>query len=181
MAVVNETFVKRFLEGRNPIGVQFSGGGGPPDITIVGVVKDSHYSSVKDAAPPVYYRPWRQDKEINGLYFYVRTALPEKQMVPQIRRVMASLDRDLPVQDLRTLDEQIRRNIQTDRIVLQLAGRLRRAGHGAGDARTVWRHGALGDAAHAGNRHPHGAGRGAGKDPRHGDARAAVDSDRRVW
>jgi predicted permease len=122
VAVVNETFVKRFLDGRNPVGVQFSAGGGPaPDITIVGVVKDSHYSSVKDAAPPLYYRPWRQDKEINGLHFYVRTALPEKQMVPQIRRVMGSLDRDLPLEDLRTLDEQIRMNVQTDRIVLQLA------------------------------------------------------------
>ena len=83
VAVVNETFVKRFLEGRNPLGVQFSGSGSAPDITIVGVVKDSHYSSVKDPAPPVYYRPWRQDKEINGIYFYVRTALPEKQMAPR--------------------------------------------------------------------------------------------------
>jgi predicted permease len=122
VAVVNETFVKRFLDGRNPVGIQFSAGGGPaPDITIVGVVKDSHYSSVKDAAPALYYRSWRQDKEINGLHFYVRTALPEKQMVPQIRRVMGSLDRDLPLEDLRTLEEQIRMNVQTDRIVLQLA------------------------------------------------------------
>src|ERR1035437_1315036 len=122
VAVVNETFVKRFLDGRNPLGIQFSGGGGPtPDITIVGLVKDSHCSSVKDAAPPLYYRPWRQDKQIDGLHFYVRTALPEKQMVPQIRRVMASLDRDLPLEDLRTLEEQIKLNVRTDRIVLQLA------------------------------------------------------------
>ena len=122
VAVVNETFVKRFLEGRSPLGVQFSGNSGPAtDIAIVGVVKDSHYSSVKDAAPPLFYRPWRQDKQLNGLYFYLRSALPEKQMVPQIRRVMASLDRDLPLQDLRTLDEQIRMNVQQDRIVLQLA------------------------------------------------------------
>ena len=121
VAVVNETFVKRFLDGRNPLGVQFSGGGTAPDITIVGVVKDSHYSSVKDPAPPVYFRPWRQDKEINGIYFYVRTALPEKQMAPQIRRVMGSIDRDLPLEDLRTLDEQIRMNVTQDRIVLQLA------------------------------------------------------------
>jgi predicted permease len=122
VAVVNETFVKRFLDGRNPLGVQFSGGGGPkPDITIVGVVKDSHYSSVKQPAPPLFYRPWRQDKQINGIYFYVRSALPEKQMAPQIRRVMGSIDRDLPLEDLRTLDEQIRMNVTQDRIVLQLA------------------------------------------------------------
>jgi predicted permease len=121
VAVVNQTFVKRFLEGRNPVGLRFSDGGHEPEITIVGVVKDSHYSSVKDAPPPLFYRPWRQDKEINSLEFYVRSALPEKQMAPQIRRVMAGIDRDLPLQGLRTLDEQIKQNVQTDRIVLQLA------------------------------------------------------------
>src|ERR1035437_1648212 len=50
---------------------------------------------------------------------------------------------------------------------------------GARDARPLWRNGALGDAAHARDRHPHGAGRGAWKDTRPGDVRTAVDSDRR--
>ena len=69
----------------------------------------------------MFYSPWRQDKEINSLEFYVRSALPAKQMALEIRRVMAGIDRDLPLEGLRTLDEQIRLNIQTDRIVLQLA------------------------------------------------------------
>jgi predicted permease len=119
VAVVNETFVKRFLEGRNPVGLRFYGTA--PGITIVGVAKDSHYSSVKNAPPPMFYVPWRQDKQINSLEFYVRSALPEKQMAPEIRRVMAGIDRDLPLEGLRTLDEQIRQNVETDRIVLQLA------------------------------------------------------------
>ncbi len=121
VAVVNQTFVKRFLEGRNPMGLRFLTGGQGSETTIVGVVKDSHYSSVKNAPPPLFYRPWRQDKEINSLEFYVRSALPEKQMALEIRRAMAGIDRDLPLQGLRTLDEQIRLNVQTDRIVLQLA------------------------------------------------------------
>ncbi len=121
VAVVNQTFVKRFLEGRNPMGLRFLTGGPGSQTTIVGVVKDSHYSSVKNAPPPLFYTPWRQDKEINSLEFYVRSALPEKQMALEIRRVMAGIDRDLPLQGLRTLDEQIRLNVQTDRIVLQLA------------------------------------------------------------
>ena len=121
VAIVNETFVKMFLAGRPPVGTRFTGGGAGAK-TIVGVVKDSHYSSVKQKVPPLYYTPWRQDKQLNSLEFYVRSALPERQMVPQIRRVMASLDRDLPLESLRTLDEQISRNIQTDRLVLQLAG-----------------------------------------------------------
>jgi predicted permease len=120
VAVVNQQFVKKILEGRNPIGVRF--GSPKPDTEIVGVVKDSHYSGVKQEPPALYYTPWRQDKELNSLCFYVRTALPAAQTIPQIRRVVASIDRDLPAENLRTLDEQVLKNIQNDRIVLQLAG-----------------------------------------------------------
>ena len=120
VAIVNETFVKRFLAGLSPVGSRFFYNG-PPAAEIVGVVKDSHYSGVKQKPPAMFYTPWRQDKELNSLEFYVRSALPERQMVPQVRRVLASIDPDLPPENLRTLDEQIGKNIQTDRLVLQLA------------------------------------------------------------
>jgi predicted permease len=121
VAIVNETFVKHFLESRNPIGVKFRGGE-PADSEIVGVVKDSHYSGVKQTVPNLYYIPWRQDKEVGSLGFYVRSALPADQTIAAIRRTMSQIDRDLPAENLRTMDEQVRRNIRTDRIVLELAG-----------------------------------------------------------
>ena len=120
VALVNEAFVKRFLQGQSPVGARFFYDG-PPSAEIVGVVKDSHYSGVKQKPPAMFYTPWRQDKELNGLEFYVRSALPEGQMIPQIRRVLASIDRDLPPENLRTLEQQISQNIQSDRLVLQLA------------------------------------------------------------
>jgi predicted permease len=119
VAVVNQVFAKRFFEGQNAIGHRF--GMGKPDTEIIGVVKNSHYAEVKEDPYPVFYTPWRQDKQIGSLGFYVRSALPAKQMIPQIRRVMAALDRDLPPENLRTLDDTIRLNILSDRIVLQLA------------------------------------------------------------
>ena len=119
VAVVNQVFAKRFFEGQNAIGHRF--GTGKPDTEIIGVVKDSHYARVKEDPYPVFYTPWRQDKEIGSLGFYVRSALPTKQTIPQIRRVMTSLDRDLPPENLRTLDDTIQLNIRSDRIVLQLA------------------------------------------------------------
>jgi ABC-type antimicrobial peptide transport system permease subunit len=54
--------------------------------------------------------------------FYIRTALPASQMTAQTRQVMSSLDPDLPLENMRTLDEQVRANIRSDRIVLQLSG-----------------------------------------------------------
>jgi predicted lysophospholipase L1 biosynthesis ABC-type transport system permease subunit len=92
-----------------------------PDIEIVGVVKDAKYSSVKQKPPRLYYVPWRQAKDPGSLSYYVRTALEPEQVVPQVRRVVATIDRDLPVERLRTLEEQVSENIRRDRLVLQLA------------------------------------------------------------
>jgi putative ABC transport system permease protein len=121
VAIVNQQFVKAFLDGRNPMGVKFSTSGGTPDTEIVGVVKDAHYSEVKQDPPKLYYMPWRQDKQLNQLSFYVRSALPADQIFPQIRHTMQAIDRDLPVQNLQTFETTIQNNIQSDRLVLKLA------------------------------------------------------------
>lgn len=120
VAIVNQSFVKGFLEGRNPIGLRMAVEEGF-DIEIVGVVKDSHYAAVKQEPPKLYYVPWRQDKKINGLNFYLRSAIPTEQVFQQVRRVMRGIDPDLPLENLRTLDQTVRRNIRNDEIVLQLA------------------------------------------------------------
>lgn len=119
VAIVNQQFVKHFLEGRSPIGTKFTGEG---EMEIVGVVKDSHYSGVKQQPPNLYYTPWRQDKELGSLGLYVRSAIPAAQTISAVRQVMANIDRDLPAENLRTMEEQVRRNIRTDRVVLELAG-----------------------------------------------------------
>ena len=120
VAIVSEQFVKSFLAGRNPLGVKFTG---PPtgEAEVVGVVKDSHYAGVKQTPPNLYYLPWRQDKQPNSLSFYVRSAIPSERIVPSIRKVLANIDRDLPAENLRTLEEQVSRNIRTDRLILELA------------------------------------------------------------
>ena len=76
---------------------------------------------MKQDPPKLFYIPWEQDKSLDSLSFYVRSAMPPAQVFSQIRRVMASLDRDLPLEDLRRLDQQISQNIQSDRLTLQLA------------------------------------------------------------
>jgi predicted permease len=64
VAIVNRTFVDRYLKGRDPIGVQFSAGYPAPnpqnEVTIVGVVEDVRQKSMADAAEPAYYSPLSQ-------------------------------------------------------------------------------------------------------------------------
>ena len=88
---------------------------------IVGVVKDSHYAGVRQEIPPVFYLPWRQEERLGEMTFYVRTFLPPQQVVPQIRSVMRAIDRDVPLNDFRTLEEQVHFNIRQDELTMRLA------------------------------------------------------------
>jgi putative ABC transport system permease protein len=64
VAIINRTFVKRYLNGRDPIGLQFSAGYPAPDprneVTVVGVVEDIRQKTVKDEAEPAFYAPLSQ-------------------------------------------------------------------------------------------------------------------------
>jgi len=124
VAVVNETFAKHFFGTGDAIGRKFGPGLKKADmnIEIVGVVKDSKYSDVKRKIPRVYYTPYRQSKENGSIQFYVRTTLSTDQIMPQVRRTMASLDADLPLEGMRTLEDQVGRNIRSDRLVVALVG-----------------------------------------------------------
>jgi predicted permease len=125
VAVVNEQWAKHFFGNQNPIGRHFSSdgvGAKTLDVEVVGVVKDTNYSSVKQKPPRLFFEAYRQSKDIGSMSFYVRTALPPARMFAQLRQLMTSLDRDLPVQNLRTLDDQVQRSVRSDRLVFQLAG-----------------------------------------------------------
>jgi predicted permease len=64
VAIVNRVFVERYLEGRDPIGVQFSAGYPAPDpsneLTIVGVIDDVRQKSLAEAAEPAFYQSLTQ-------------------------------------------------------------------------------------------------------------------------
>jgi hypothetical protein len=124
VAIVNEQFAKDFFAGQSPLGRKFTPGTGHgeiPDIEIVGMVKNSHYRAVKEKPLRVYYTPWRQDKRTGQLSFYVRSTLPADGVMAQVRRVTRSLDPSLPADELRTMEDQVRRNIFIDRLVLNLS------------------------------------------------------------
>jgi predicted permease len=122
VAIVNEQFVKKFDLGRNALGRHIAVGRGErPDIEIVGVVRNAKYSEVKAPVPPQYFRPYRQDEQVGAMSFYVRTSLPPEQLLPLVPRVVARLDANLPVVDLRTMRAQVRENVFLDRFVTVLS------------------------------------------------------------
>ncbi|HMC61278.1 MAG TPA: ABC transporter permease, partial [Candidatus Solibacter sp.] len=121
VAIVNEAFVRKFFQKRNPIGRHLGrGNNSKPDLEIVGVVKDAKYADMKEPPPPVFYTPIQQAEHWNYVVFYVRTALDPEHTAPAVRRAVASLDPNLPVRELKTMEAQIEENMFAERMLSTL-------------------------------------------------------------
>jgi predicted permease len=121
VAIVNEAFAKKFGLSRNVVGKRMSRGSEELDIEIVGLVQDAKYASVKNDVPPVFFIPYRQNDDLGILNFYVRTALDPERMIGTLPQVVAKLDPDLPVDNLRTMEQQVAETVFLDRFISVLS------------------------------------------------------------
>jgi predicted permease len=119
VAIVNESFVKKFKLGasQEAVGKRMTDDGNVLDTEIVGVAKDAKYSEVKGAIPPLFFTPYKQSTRIGSMTFYVRTGTDPDQFVGQVQRIVARIDPNLPVENLRTMPQQIRQNVFMDRFI----------------------------------------------------------------
>jgi predicted permease len=122
VVVVNEAFAKKFNMGRGAVGKHVGEGRDKPlDMEIVGLVKDAKYSDVKREIPPQFFRPYRQDENIGSINFYVRTASAPEPFMATVTKAIAQVDPNLPVENLRTLPQQVRDNVFLDRFISVLS------------------------------------------------------------
>ncbi|MEX2180075.1 MAG: ABC transporter permease [Gemmatimonadaceae bacterium] len=120
VAIVNETFARRFGLGANPVGRLMAARTGDTvtlDTEIVGLVRDTKYARVKDEIPAVFFTPHRQRGNIGTMNFYVRTEGEPNTIVRAIPAAVARLDPMLPVQGLETMPETIKQNVFLDRLI----------------------------------------------------------------
>ena len=119
VAIVNEAFVRKFKLGtpQEAVGKRMTDDGTVLDTEIIAVAKDAKYSEVKDAIPPLFFVPYKQSTQIGSMTFYVRTATDPDQFVGQVQRIVGRIDPNLPVENLRTLPQQIRQNVSMDRFI----------------------------------------------------------------
>jgi ABC-type antimicrobial peptide transport system permease subunit len=111
--------------GRNPIGLHITHGGGKlytdPPMEIVGVVANSKWDDARSDIVPFLYMPYSQDKNLGHLAFYVRTERDQAPMAASLRSLIQRLDPNLPVNNLRTLEEQVSSSMLNDRLVTGLS------------------------------------------------------------
>jgi predicted permease len=117
VAIVNEVFAKKFNLGTQVVGKHMSIGNDSLNVEIIGLAKNSKYSSVKDKIPAVYALPYRQMGRVSSLVYYVRSSLPTDQVVRSIREVSKRIDPNLPIEELKTMPQQVRENVFLDRMI----------------------------------------------------------------
>jgi putative ABC transport system permease protein len=117
VAVVNQTFARKFGLDGDAVGKFMSMGRDELDIEIVGLVTDVKYAEVKQEIPPQFFIPYRQDESIGSITFYARTSVEPQAVMQAIMGMVQRLDSNLPVEELKTLDQQVRDNIVLDRVI----------------------------------------------------------------
>src|SRR5271165_628043 len=125
VVVVNETFVKYFFGNASPVGRRMAMGGGNDvklNMEIVGVVRDSQWTNLRDKPQRFYYVPYDQIPNAGRITYFLRTALAPEQMGSTVRALVQQLDPAVAVFDMKTMQVRIDNTIYTDRLIATLAG-----------------------------------------------------------
>ncbi len=125
-AVVNETFVKRYFNGVSPIGRRIGIGRDPGTampIRIVGMVKDTRYTGVREDPQPQVFFPYLQ-ADIEGLTVYVRTDRAPDDTMQAVRRQIASMDASMPLFNVSSMEDRIARSVVNERLIASLSATL---------------------------------------------------------
>jgi putative ABC transport system permease protein len=126
VAIVNETFMQKFLSGQNPVGVKFrlQGylGGPSPMFLIIGLAKDTKYSDLREEPIPLVYVAMAQDEHPDNFpQFLIRSSLPPSATLPAIKEAILQ-DGPQTVIEFHTLPTQIRDSLLRERLMATLSG-----------------------------------------------------------
>jgi len=117
---VNETFARLAFAGAPAVGQHLK----QRDdlIEIVGVVRDSRYTSVREETPPTAYQTFLQTRTGRGqMALYVRLATSPGAALAQVRQAVHDIDPNLPLFDIHTLSEEMGAVLIRDRLIATLS------------------------------------------------------------
>jgi putative ABC transport system permease protein len=124
VSIVNETFVKRYFPNEDPVGKRFTFGGGGPNarwITIVGVVRDTKRQGIDQ---PVRIESWMPLAQMpsGSMDVVLRTTGAPLALSNAVREAVWSLDRDLPIPGIQTIEQILSERVAQRRLNMLLLG-----------------------------------------------------------
>jgi putative ABC transport system permease protein len=120
VAIISEKMAQYFFGNTDPIGKRI-GVEGVPDTTIVGVVKDAQYVTLRTDVRRHFYTPVMQQEKLHALVLQVKTSVEPKAAALQIQREIKQMDPHLPVYNVESLDDQIEGSLVQERLVTWLS------------------------------------------------------------
>jgi predicted permease len=121
VTVVNETMAQRYWQGRSPVGQRLQLAG--RWMQVVGIAKDSKYSSVREKPTAFFFVPLRQNS-LRGSVLNIRTPLAPQTMATAIAREVHALDPNLAPYEVITMQEQLDRSTSAQMVAVTLVGIL---------------------------------------------------------
>jgi len=122
VAVVNETFVKRYLAGQDPIGKRIRlSGAKDPWLEVVGLARDSKYLTLGEAPAPFVYQPIAQRYE-SGVSLIMHTKTDPTNFLAPVRREVQAIEKNLPITDIRPMTELLGNSLYAARMGAGLLG-----------------------------------------------------------
>ncbi|HEU0173283.1 MAG TPA: ABC transporter permease [Blastocatellia bacterium] len=112
VAIINEALARRFFPNEDPIGKRIRPGittepGDAPTREIIGVVSDVRYLSLTADVPPEIYMPYPQFTISNWMRIALRTDADPRSLISAARVEVQALDKELPVFEVKTLDQYV--------------------------------------------------------------------------
>jgi predicted permease len=104
--IVNEAFVRRFWQGQSPIGKQLILAGNKTPLEVIGLAKNSKYYGWREDGLPFIYLPFSQQYR-PGMTLLVSSSGDPATMIRSVRELVGTLDRGVPVINIRTMTEHL--------------------------------------------------------------------------
>ena len=124
--IVNQAFADKYLHGENALGKILKPGAGngtkqgPAMRQIVGVVGNARYYATQPSPLPVMYLPASQLPNWCCLATVMRTSVAPRSLEPTVRKLVASMDKDVPVTDVHTMRELMSSQLSESRFAMVL-------------------------------------------------------------
>ena len=122
VAIVNQTFVDRYLPGTDPLGHHIAVLGDPKvPYTIVGVAGNSRYTEVRETDRPMAYLPFMQPQGVLGMQYEVHTAGDPKMLIKEAEKLVHDVDPNLPLEKPITQQDQFAETVAQERLIANLS------------------------------------------------------------
>jgi predicted permease len=122
VGIINEEFAKRFLPNQNPLGHHIGPSGVDYQMTIVGVVKDHKYRSIRETPIPMAWYMYDQIPVLGAMNVELRVHGEPLAILPAVRRAIQQIDPNLPLIQPITQRAQFETTISQQLLFARLAG-----------------------------------------------------------